>query len=269
MTFNSAEQRGFGRRSLRFALLCSILVHGLLLAWGVAQMQLPERASAAVPNLNAQLRVPDGGKQFLPPAASQRAPLRRPTRKPTVASSREPVERSKIPRSIAPVEKVVPPAAASAKPVEHLADVAAVQLAAPSSLSSDARVATAGLAVDADDAVAGAFAAEQKIVPPAAGVSADGLRRYRLNLAVQARSFKRYPAQARAAGWVGTVALFLSVDSEGRVIVAVNKSSGYGVLDEAGRAMIEASAQRTPVPDVLRGKAFSLVIPVVFDLNDG
>lgn len=265
MTFDSVEQRGFGRRSLRFALLCSILVHGLLLVWGVTQMQPSERASPAVLNLNAQLRVPDGGKQFLPPAASQRAPLR----ESTVASSREQVERRKIPRSIVPVEKVVPPAAASAKPVEHLADVAAVQPTAPSSLSSDARVATTGLAVDADDAVAGAFAADQKIVPPAAGVSADGLRRYRLNLAVQARSFKRYPAQARAAGWVGTVALFLSVDSEGRVIVAVNKSSGYGALDEAGRAMIEASAQRTPVPDVLRGKAFSLVIPVLFDLNDG
>jgi hypothetical protein len=33
--------------------------------------------------------------------------------------------------------------------------------------------------------------------------------------------------------------------------------------------MIEQSAQRTPVPEALRGKAFSIVLPVLFDINDG
>jgi len=49
----------------------------------------------------------------------------------------------------------------------------------------------------------------------------------------------------------------------------LNKSSGHEVLDRAAQAMIEAGAERALVPDALQGKAFSLVLPVVFDLNDG
>lgn len=52
-------------------------------------------------------------------------------------------------------------------------------------------------------------------------------------------------------------------------MVTLNKSSGHEALDRAAQTMIEAGAQHTPVPDVLRGKAFSVVLPVVFDINDG
>ena len=43
---------------------------------------------------------------------------------------------------------------------------------------------------------------------------------------------------------------------------------GHEALDRAAQAMIEAGARHTPIPDVLRGKAFSVVLPVVFDIND-
>lgn len=258
---------------MRFALLCSIFIHGLLLAWGVARIPSPEGAPEAAPSVNAlhaQLRMQGGRQQPLQTEAPrqmlpQQPDAARPVAvRPKAAPSREQVAHGRTPRLRMPVEKATPLAAAGEKLVAP--DVTVAQ---PTGVPRDARAATAGFAASVRDAGVGETAAEQKSAPPAVGASADGLRRYRLNLAVEARNFKRYPAQARAAGWVGTVAVFLSVDAEGRVGVSVNKSSGYGALDEAGCTMIEASAQRTPVPDVLRGKAFSLVIPVVFDLNDG
>lgn len=100
------------------------------------------------------------------------------------------------------------------------------------------------------------------------GLSADGLRRYRLSLAAQARRFKRYPTQALASGWTGTVDIRLEISGDGQpMAVEVLHSSGYAVLDRAALTMIEAGAQRTSVPGELRGKAFAVVLPVMFDLT--
>ena len=98
--------------------------------------------------------------------------------------------------------------------------------------------------------------------------SADGLRRYRLGLAVQARRFKRYPPRALAAGWSGTTTILLNVDAAGRSEAGVARSSGHPVLDDAARTLIAQSAQRTPLPEELRGKAFSIDLPVLFNLAD-
>lgn len=95
------------------------------------------------------------------------------------------------------------------------------------------------------------------------------MRRYRLSLAAQARRFKRYPAQALASGWAGMTEIRLEIGADGQPKdVDVQHSSGYTVLDHAALTMIEAGAQHTPVPVELRGKAFSVVLPVVFDLTE-
>lgn len=102
----------------------------------------------------------------------------------------------------------------------------------------------------------------------ASGEAVDGLRGYRLALAGQARRFKRYPAQAMASGWTGTADVRVEVGVDGRPRAAtVVKSSGHEALDKAAVAMIDAGALRTRVPDGLRGKAFAVVLPVVFDLT--
>lgn len=290
MTFNSAEQQGFGRRSLRFALLCSILVHALLLSQGFRQPTASPDAALHTATNNAQLKAtllsPSGvqspAMQPVSPALLDHPGDKKAAKK-TLPSAPDTASRlAALKQSASRVTKAVAPAALSgfigepankdlvqpAKPSAEALDKPSIQAGVPG-VPSNSQAETMKPAAGSGEVAAGVPAAEQKTAPAAEGVSADGLRRYRLNLAVQARSFKRYPAQARAAGWVGRVELFLSVNSTGQAQVSVNKSSGYGVLDEAGRAMIEASAQRTPIPDSLRGKAFSLVVPVVFDLNDG
>lgn len=99
-------------------------------------------------------------------------------------------------------------------------------------------------------------------------MSADGLRRYRLGLAVQARRFKRYPPRALAAGWSGTTTIRLAVDAAGRSEASVARSSGHALLDDAARTLIAQSAERTPLPEELRGQAFVIDLPVLFDIAD-
>jgi protein TonB len=103
----------------------------------------------------------------------------------------------------------------------------------------------------------------------ASGEAADGLRGYRLAVAVQARRFKRYPAQALASGWAGTAEVRIEVGSDGRPRPAtVARSSGHEVLDRAALVTIDAGALRARLPESLRGKAFAVVLPVVFNLDE-
>lgn len=115
----------------------------------------------------------------------------------------------------------------------------------------------------------GAVAATLISEATASGVVLDGLRGYRLAVASQARRFKRYPVQAMAAGWAGSAEIRLEVSSDGQPRdVTVSRSSGHELLDRAAQAMIDAGAQRASVPDSLRGRAFAVVLPVVFNLED-
>ena len=103
----------------------------------------------------------------------------------------------------------------------------------------------------------------------AVGEAVGGLRAYRLAVASQARRFKRYPAQAMASGWAGSADIRVEVGSDGRPRAgAVVRSSGREALDQAALAMIDAGALRAYLPDSLRGKAFAVVLPVVFDLDE-
>ena len=103
----------------------------------------------------------------------------------------------------------------------------------------------------------------------ASGEVVDGLRGYRLAVATQARRFKRYPAQAMASGWEGSAEIRVEVGSDGRPRAAtVVRASGHELLDRAALAMIDAGALRARLPESLRGKAFAVVLPVVFNLDD-
>lgn len=102
---------------------------------------------------------------------------------------------------------------------------------------------------------------------PSAGLDADGLRSYRMALAVEARRYKRYPARAIEGGWSGTTELRISrVPGQGTPLVEVNRSSGYPLLDEAALDMVRKALPATPVPASLRDRAFAVDLPIVFDL---
>jgi len=101
------------------------------------------------------------------------------------------------------------------------------------------------------------------------GLDAEGLRGYRIELARVARAYRRYPRQAEEAGWQGTAELHITV-LEGGIAQEPKllHSSGHAVLDEAALAMLRQALPRTPVPPVLRQRAFVLDLPVVFELPE-
>lgn len=77
-----------------------------------------------------------------------------------------------------------------------------------------------------------------------------------------------YPADAKAAGWEGSVLLLVVVGTDGSVqSVSVYKSSGYGVLDDAAAAAVKrwrfSPASRNGVP--VEGRIY---VEIGFNLAD-
>lgn len=272
MTFNSREQSRISRGKLRIALFCSLLAHGFLLLLNTSKPE-PVVSASLVAHLNIKpsLAKTSQASQTMASVASALS-----------AQPQRPVHANPAHQEV-PVLTKSSPAPAARPPIEKAPLLPLGQVLSENSdpvpskqpaivAESVTAMNAASLNVANSGGTPGGMDSqrEQKATSsPAEGVSADGLRRYRLSLATQARRFKRYPAQALAAGWVGTVEIFLAVDSMGRAAATLNKSSGHEGLDRAAQAMIEAGAERALVPDALQGKAFSLVLPVVFDLNDG
>jgi protein TonB len=256
MTFHSFDMRGIGARRLRFALLASLVFH-LLLLWP-ALPRLPDRET---PMLQATLRSP-------PPVPAATAP----SLPPAVAPMRSAGDTASGPAggiAIAPRQPVLarkpfdPPQPA---PVPEAAAIpsAPVAVAAPV-LPAATPSPAAAPATPAAGSPTGALLTQAN----ASGEPLDGLRGYRLSVASEARRFKRYPAQAMAAGWAGTAEVRLEVGGDGRPRAAtVSRSSGHEPLDRAALTMIDAGALRARLPDSLRGKTFAVVLPVVFNLDD-
>lgn len=242
MIFDSGEQGGMrdsnGGRRLRLALFASLFIHALVMLQGLHRT-LPQTAA---PNLSATLR----------PVATPAATITAPDHVPAAA-----LQAAAPHHAVSPAPTFVTPgAAAPAVAMPPVGNIAGPRGPSP--------------AGEAQATIPEAVASVAPASSPAdASLSADGMRRYRLSLAAQARRFKRYPAQALASGWEGTAEICLEIGGDGQPkSVDVLHSSGYSVLDRAAVTMIEAGAQHAPVPAELRGKAFSIVLPVVFDLTE-
>lgn len=98
------------------------------------------------------------------------------------------------------------------------------------------------------------------------GLDAAGLRQFRLSLASEARRFRRYPEAAQQAGWSGTVEVRIAVEAGGPGRRAdLSRSSGHAPLDAAALEMLQQALMRTVLPESLRGQAFTVLLPVVFE----
>ena len=112
------------------------------------------------------------------------------------------------------------------------------------------------------------------VQPTTAAISIDGpsqesITRYRLDLAREARRFKRYPPLARERGWEGVVLITIAaVPGVIRPGVAVDRSSGFTLLDEEALAMVARAVQSSPLPDGLAGRGFSISLPIHYRLED-
>jgi protein TonB len=222
---------GGGQGGLAPALGASLALH-LLLLWPDAMTGPLQQAGTT---LSATLRAPVASVQPLVPASMA-------TPQPRPPAGRQPAER--------------PPVVAAS---ERTQAADAVPPPLTFSAGEPARQDVAPVAVAGGEAVAAAQA----------GIDADGVRAYRIELARGARAHKRYPSLARERGWSGTAEVRIDVSGEGRPRrVALARSSGHDLLDREAVDMLARAAADTAVPDALRGQTFAVRLPVVFDLEE-
>lgn len=238
---------------MRHAIVASLVVH-LLILWPDSSRLLTKDALSV---LQATLRRPQGAEPA-PPAPTRAVARSRsglpgtqsgpspslvaPVPKPESAVLQQPDPSSVVPALAVPPETILKPSPGPESVAAAAATSAPAAAAASGSLVTEAN---------------------------ASGVAVDGLRGYRLAVATEARRFKHYPAQAMASGWTGSADIRVEVAGDGRPRAAmVLRSSGHQALDRAALAMIDAGAVRARLPDSLRGKAFAVVLPVVFNLDE-
>lgn len=256
MTFDSFGLDGLSARRLGGAVAVSVAVH-LLLFWPAglrvltrespsplqARLLAPAPASGNLDSPKPKAReVPDAGTDTNRPPP----PAPPPEPKQGTNTQLEPSRSPLVPHTtVAAIDAV-------AKPATEL----------PAGTAADTVVTARSLAT-------GPAAVAEPAAPGVSREAAEGLRGYRIALATQARRFKRYPAPAMAAGWEGSVEVRLEVGADGVPWPAtLARSSGHAALDQSALAMIDAGARRARLPESLRGKAFAVVLPVLFSLDE-
>lgn len=226
-------------RKLLAILLASLALHAGLLAW----TQAPRRPLAfELPPIVASLRpmavTPSGAA---PGALSQevRQPVPRPQPK---AAARVLVAAGPAD----PVRVPAPPVAPASVPVAAAPAVPAAASARP--------------------------AAENAVLPAstaaAAPAQADLLAAYRRQLAELFARHQEYPRVAALRGWEGEVRLRLTVARKGNLLhIEVERSSGYGILDQHALAMVGELSGLPALPAALEGNEIQVLVPVNYKLK--
>lgn len=266
--------------ALALALVASLLLHALLLqVLGAVHRPQPteEPARGAL-----QLRI------VMPPAA---APARQatpaaaaPPRAPSVARPRvvarpHPRTRAAHRRRVrkAPAERRAR-AAKPRSPAPPRPIAVAAPLLAPPRPSPLPRFSVAAPSDAFAPAAPRAVAAAEAAKPPSAagtgraGAAADeraALAQYRRAVMAQAQRLGRYPRLALDNDWQGEARVHMVVGAQGKLAaLAIGRGSGYAVLDRQALRMVRRAEPLAPIPRVLRGRQFTVEIPVIFRLRE-
>jgi protein TonB len=224
-------------RLLGRAVLASLALHALILLW-LSVFRDALQARMEPPPLTAHLAKP------LPLKPAPPEPPR--VEPPPQPAAPRPVARATRPAPQAPATPVL-----AVAPAQQAVESAPVVPAAP------------------PQAVTPPQATARVESPPATGPDPGSVARFRLELMDIARRYKRYPRIAQENNWEGRVELRIVFAENGAMTaLTVKKSAGRTVLDEEAQAMIRSAQLQVALPPVLRGKAFTLEIPVEFSLQD-
>lgn len=254
-------------RGVVVAAVCSLVFHGALLAsWhGLIKPAVKPAASPGpiVARLAAPAARPAGAPEAAPPQPeppkpkAEEPPPPPPVAKPAPAPTPTPVAKP------APVAKSAPtvPAAPTAAPAPS---------AAPSS-ESTASPSSAPSAPSAPVAKAEPGGGSPTAAPAAPSADADPgtLRQYQLAIITTARKYKRYPRAAMDNNWEGKVEVRMVIGANGMIVsMSIKTSTGHELLDKTALDMITKAKPLTPIPPSLRGKEFTVDVPVVFSLKE-
>jgi protein TonB len=233
-------------RILFAAFFLSLLLHLLLIfGWGWHRPLPPTMVQQA-------MQVVVSTKSVAAPApASVPVSAARPPRKPT--------QPAQLPLTARPRPK-------ESMPVQVAESPPPLQQALPLAVTAPASK-TARDSVSSVPAASGPVKGEASNSTEA--ISADSLREYRIELAGAARRFRNYPAIARMRGWEGVAEIVVSVNA-GVPLPSLNlvRSSGHSVLDEQAMEMLTRAVAATPLPASLRGRSFTVAMPIRFSLEE-
>lgn len=246
-------------RALFWCVLASIALHALVLL-GMSWGDTPAPPAKTVLVLTARLApfatAPQAAVQPLQPKL---APSPAPA---PVSAPRPALTKPAAAPTPAPVRQKTAPAEPAKSPQPESAP------AAPGAAASGTQAAAPVLAKAAPQAPAGAPTSE---AGAKSGDQADTgtLEQYRLALIMATRRYKRYPAIAMEKGWQGRVEVHMVIGANGMVASASIKSgSGHEILDNQALDMLRKGKTTVPIPASLRGREFSIDIPVIFNLDN-
>jgi protein TonB len=95
------------------------------------------------------------------------------------------------------------------------------------------------------------------------------LEQYKIALIIATRRFKRYPPIAMEKGWQGRVNVHMVIGANGVIASAsIKTGSGHEVLDNQALDMLKKGNAMVPIPASLRGREFSIEVPVIFNLEN-
>ena len=79
---------------------------------------------------------------------------------------------------------------------------------------------------------------------------------------------KQYPRLAQMRGWQGTAKVELHIDAGGGIVsIVINESSGFEILDKQALEMVRKASPLPQPPEALRGREFTIIVPVAFRLE--
>jgi protein TonB len=246
-------------RALLWGVLASIALHALVLL-GISAREAPAPSEKSLLVLTARLAPVARASREPPPDRPRAEPPSEPA--PALRPPREP-ERKKPALVPAPVvQKTVPAEAAKPAPVEPALEAAAPASSAPSSVPAgptQARTAPQALAGPRTGATD----------RPGNEMDAGTMEQYRLALIVATRRYKRYPAIAMEKGWQGRVEVRMVIGANGMLAsTSIKTSSGHEILDNQAMDMLKKGKTTVQIPAGLRGREFSIDVPVIFNLDN-
>jgi protein TonB len=257
-----AGGRGQGEqgRVFKYAVLGSILLHALLLSLlpGLRQSNGPALAPPGpiVARLALARTAPPQPVPPAPPPVAEPPPQVAPAEPPPAPAAR-PVLRPKP----APLAKAAPAPVKSSPPPPSAPATATAPVPPPSAPAP----ATSTLAKTAPQSAPSAPPAQA----PSEAADAGTLAQYRLQLISVAKRYKRYPRVAMDNNWEGTAEIRLVIGANGFIAsLIVKKGTGHEVLDQEALQWIRKAKPLAPIPAALRGKEFTVDIPVIFNLKE-
>lgn len=236
-----------GNRAINYAVVASLLLHGMFLF-----VYAPPRRSESPPTpapIVARLAQPQSVAAPAPQPEPPKPRVEEPPPPPPLVKRVPAPKPSPIPAPKVPPPQPTPePAPSVAPPSVEAVPAAPAQPSPPAPL---ARI-------------------DPQPGPPAQSVPDTGtLDTYRLELMRMATKYKRYPRAAMDNNWEGRVVVRMVIGANGMIAsISVATSTGHELLDKQALDMIQKAKGGVLIPPALRGREFTLEIPVIYSLKD-